>query len=67
MLDGLARSECDWQPYGSKVRLRRHRLVLLTIGQVLGGLGIGAAFSVLAANDLAGEAWSGLTAGPTAA
>ena len=36
--------------------------MLLTIGQILGGLGIGAAASVgaLAANDLAGEAWSGL-------
>jgi MFS family permease len=44
------------------VPLRRRTLVLLTIGQILGGLGIGAAVSVgaLAANDLAGEAWSGL-------
>jgi MFS family permease len=42
--------------------LRRRTLVLLTIGQILGGLGVGAAVSVgaLAANDLAGEAWSGL-------
>lgn len=34
---------------------------MLTVGQVLGGLGMGAAISVgaLAANDLAGEVWSG--------
>jgi MFS family permease len=44
------------------VPLRRRTLVLLTIGQILGGVGVGAAVSVgaLAANDLAGEAWSGL-------
>jgi MFS family permease len=49
-------------PYDSLVSLRRRTLVLLTIGQILGGLGVGAAVSVgaLAANDLAGEAWSGL-------
>ena len=37
---------------------------MLTIGQVLGGLGLGAALSVgaLAASDLAGAAWSGLAA-----
>ena len=37
---------------------------MLTIGQILGGLGLGAALSVgaLAASDLAGEAWSGLAA-----
>ncbi len=41
--------------------LRRRTLALLTIGQVLGGLGMGAAISVgaLSANDLAGEVWSG--------
>ena len=45
-------------------RLRRRTLGLLTLGQILGGLGLGAALSVgaLAANDLAGEAWSGLAA-----
>jgi MFS family permease len=50
------------EPYDSLVPLRRRTLVLLTIGQILGGLGVGAAVSVgaLAANDLAGEAWSGL-------
>jgi MFS family permease len=43
-------------------RLRRRTLALLTLGQILGGLGVGAAVSVgaLAANNLAGEAWSGL-------
>ena len=42
-------------------RLRRRTLGLLTLGQILGGLGLGAALSVgaLAANDLAGAAWSG--------
>ena len=37
---------------------------MLTIGQALGGLGLGAALSVgaLAASDLAGAAWSGLAA-----
>jgi len=46
------------------VRLRRRTLLVLTIGQILGGLGVGAALSVgaLAANDLAGAAWSGLAA-----
>jgi MFS family permease len=46
------------------VRLRRRTLVVLTVGQILGGLSIGAALSVgaLAANDLAGAAWSGLAA-----
>lgn len=44
------------------LRLRRRTLALLTLGQVLGGFGIGAAGSVgaLAASDLAGEAWSGV-------
>jgi MFS family permease len=48
--------------YASPVHLRHRTLALLTIGQILGGLGVGAAVSVgaLAANDLAGEAWSGL-------
>jgi MFS family permease len=52
----------DIQPDHSLARLRRRTLVLLTIGQILGGLGIGAAVSVgaLAASELAGEAWSGL-------
>jgi MFS family permease len=46
------------------LRLRRRTLIVLTIGQILGGLSIGAALSVgaLAANDLAGAAWSGLAA-----
>jgi MFS family permease len=46
------------------VRLRRRTLLLLTVGQILGGLGVGASLSVgaLAANDLAGAAWSGLAA-----
>ena len=46
------------------VQLRRHTLIVLTVGQILGGLSIGAALSVgaLAANDLAGTAWSGLAA-----
>lgn len=44
--------------------LRRRTLGLLTGGQVLGGLGMGASLSVgaLAASELAGEAWSGLAA-----
>ena len=48
-------------PPGGIAVLRRRTLILLTIGQVLGGLGMGAAISVgaLAANDLAGEVWSG--------
>jgi MFS family permease len=48
----------------ARARLRRRTLVVLTIGQILGGLGIGAAFSVgaLAANNLAGAAWSGVAA-----
>ena len=42
-------------------QLRHRTLVVLTIGQILGGLGLGAALSVgaLAASDLAGAAWSG--------
>ena len=46
------------------VRLRRRTLLVLTIGQILGGLSLGAGLSVgaLAANDLAGAAWSGLAA-----
>jgi MFS family permease len=49
-------------PLEMRARLRRRTLVVLTIGQILGGLGLGAAFSVgaIAANDLAGAAWSGL-------
>ena len=45
-------------------RLRRRTLLLLTVGQILGGLGLGAALSVgaLAVNELAGAAWSGLAA-----
>ena len=45
-------------------RLRRRTLLVLTIGQILGGLSLGAGLSVgaLAANDLAGAAWSGLAA-----
>ena len=44
--------------------LRRRTLALLATGQILGGLGIGAAFSVgaLAANKLAGASWSGMAA-----
>ena len=46
------------------IRLRRRTLLVLTVGQILGGLSIGAALSVgaLAVNDLAGAAWSGLAA-----
>ncbi len=45
-------------------RLRRRTLLILTAGQVLGGLGVGAGLSVgaLAVNELAGAAWSGLAA-----
>ncbi len=48
-------------PAAGIAALRRRTLILLTVGQVLGGLGMGAAISVgaLAANDLAGEVWSG--------
>ncbi|GAA3710720.1 MFS transporter [Microlunatus aurantiacus] len=44
--------------------LRRRTLGLLAAGQILGGLGTGAALSVgaLAANALAGESWSGMAA-----
>jgi MFS family permease len=44
--------------------LRRRTLALLATGQILGGLGTGAALSVgaLAANALAGESWSGMAA-----
>ncbi|HEY5788465.1 MAG TPA: MFS transporter [Microlunatus sp.] len=44
--------------------LRRRTLGLLATGQILGGLGTGAALSVgaLAANELAGESWSGMAA-----
>ena len=44
--------------------LRRRTLGLLATGQILGGLGVGAAFSVgaLAANELAGASWSGMAA-----
>lgn len=46
------------------VVLRHRTLGLLATGQILGGLGIGAAFSVgaLAANELAGASWSGMAA-----
>jgi MFS family permease len=46
------------------VRLRQRTLLLLTLGQILGGVSLGAALSVgaLAVNDLAGAAWSGLAA-----
>lgn len=49
-------------PPQARTRLRRRTLIVLTVGQILGGLGIGAALSVgaLAANDLAGAAWSGI-------
>ena len=52
------------EPAEALVRLRRRTLLVLTVGQILGGLGVGAALSVgaLAANDLAGAAWSGLAA-----
>ncbi len=45
-------------------RLRRRTLGLLAAGQILGGLGTGAALSVgaLAAYELAGESWSGMAA-----
>jgi len=45
-------------------RLRRRALVVLTVGQILGGLGVGATLSVgaVAANNLAGAAWSGIAA-----
>ena len=45
-------------------RLRRRTLLVLTAGQILGGLGLGAGLSVgaLAVNELAGAAWSGLAA-----
>jgi MFS family permease len=48
----------------ARALLRRRTLLVLTVGQILGGLGIGAALSVgaLAVNDLAGAAWSGLAA-----
>ncbi len=48
----------------ARVRLQQRTLIVLTVGQILGGLGIGAALSVgaLAVNDLAGAAWSGLAA-----
>ena len=44
--------------------LRRRTLGLLATGQILGGLGTGSALSVgaLAANELAGESWSGMAA-----
>lgn len=47
--------------------LRRRTLGLLTAGQILGGLGVGASVSVgaLAASNLAGEAWSGIAASMT--
>ena len=52
------------EPTTALTRVRRRALLVLTVGQVLGGLSVGAALSVgaLAANDLAGAAWSGLAA-----
>jgi len=49
---------------GALSELRRRTLVVLTVGQILGGLGMGAALSVgaLAASDLAGAGWSGIAA-----
>jgi MFS family permease len=46
------------------IRLRHRTLGLLATGQILGGLGTGAALSIgaLAANALAGESWSGMAA-----
>src|SRR6478735_4668554 len=45
-------------------QLQRRTLGLLATGQILGGLGTGAALSVgaLAASELAGESWSGMAA-----
>ena len=45
-------------------RLRRRTLLVLVVGQILGGLGVGAGISVgaLAASNLAGAAWSGVAA-----
>lgn len=53
--------DVDLATKGSLAGLRQRTLIVLTVGQVLGGLGMGAAISVgaLAANDLAGEVWSG--------
>ena len=50
--------------YDARALLRRRTLALLVLGQILSGLGIGAALSVgaLAANALAGAAWSGFAA-----
>lgn len=44
--------------------LRRRTLIVLIVGQILGGLGVGATISVgaVAANNLAGAAWSGVAA-----
>ncbi|MBA3528502.1 MAG: MFS transporter, partial [Propionibacteriaceae bacterium] len=62
--DGSGTAVGNVAPYGTLARLRRRTLVLLSVGQILGGFGIGASLSVgaLAANDLAGAAWSGLAA-----
>ena len=51
-------------PAADLAALRRRTLGLLATGQILGGLGTGAALSVgaLAANQLAGESWSGMAA-----
>ena len=48
----------------SRPSLRRRTLAVLTAGQILGGLGVGATISVgaVAANNLAGAAWSGIAA-----
>lgn len=51
-------------PTTDLAQLRRRTLGLLATGQILGGLGTGAALSIgaLAANELAGESWSGMAA-----
>src|SRR5215210_4806752 len=51
-------------PLPGHVRLRQRTLLVLTAGQILLGLSLGAALSVgaLAVNNLAGAAWSGLAA-----
>jgi len=62
--DGFDASGGMVEGYGTLPRLRRRTLVVLTVGQILGGLGVGATLSVgaVAANDLAGAGWSGVAA-----